>query len=58
LSQTSRLLLNVIQAREALITQEAQEAARKFRYDASAAASELAEQSVELLQFEWRIGNN
>jgi hypothetical protein len=48
---------NVIQAREALITQEAQEAARQVRYDASAAARELAEQSIESLQSEWQIDN-
>ncbi|KAI4819775.1 hypothetical protein E4T45_10534 [Aureobasidium sp. EXF-8846] len=48
---------NVIQAREALITQEAQEAARQVRYDASAAARDLAEQSIESLQFEWQIDN-
>ncbi|KAI4750748.1 hypothetical protein E4T52_16693 [Aureobasidium sp. EXF-3400] len=47
----------VIKAREALVTQEAQEAARQVRYDASLAARELAEQSFESLQFEWQIDN-
>jgi hypothetical protein len=42
---------------EALVTQEAQEAARQVRYDASAATCKLAEQSIELVQFEWQIDN-
>jgi hypothetical protein len=37
---------------EALVTQEAQEAARQVRYDASAATCKLAEQSIVLVQFE------
>jgi len=44
-------------AREALAIQEAQEAARQVRYDAAAAARELADQSFESLQFEWQIDN-
>jgi hypothetical protein len=34
---------------EAPVTQEAQEAARRVRYDASAATCKLAEQSIELV---------
>jgi hypothetical protein len=48
---------NVIQAREALVTQEAKEAARQVRYNASARVRELAEQSIEPLQSEWQIDN-
>jgi hypothetical protein len=48
---------NVIQAREALRIQEAQEASRVVRYDASSAALKLQQQSMESLQFEWQIDN-
>jgi hypothetical protein len=42
---------------ETLVTQEAQEAARRVRYDACAAICKLAEQDIELVQFEWQIDN-
>jgi hypothetical protein len=47
----------VMTARECLAIQEAQEAARQVRYDAASAARELADQSMESLQFEWQIHN-
>ncbi|KAH0174500.1 hypothetical protein KCU67_g732, partial [Aureobasidium melanogenum] len=47
----------IIMAREAQAVYEAQEATKQARYDATAAARELEQQSFESLQFEWQIDN-
>lgn len=48
---------NIIMAKQAQAVLEAQEAAKQVRYDATAAARELEQQSFESLQFEWQIDN-
>lgn len=46
---------NITMAKQAQAVLEAQEAEKQVRYDATAAARELEQQSFELLHFEWQI---